>query len=623
MVAAVRGQPIPANDPSPTKPVSGPTLALPGSDQPPTYSVGNVSSRSPSFTSDSSANLSPSLPTGPAHASGGPPWLQAASATPPFRPRSKTLASLTSLARNRSQDELIPQEIQLPASQQIDGRPFEAILYRDVTECPICFLYYPPYLNRTRCCDQPICSECFVQIKRPNPHPPEHSEHGEHLPATPGQASMPTPTSDSRRGGGGNGDDHGGENVLISEPATCPFCVQPDFGVTYDPPPFRSGLTYANHRSVHALSNPHSAMSSSSSLASFGGPGHGPFGAASGVPRRRTTSISASSPAAITTDVIRPDWSQKLANARAHAARRSAAATALHTAAYLMGGFSGEGRSFAGFGRRNRLVRSPRPDGTTNTSPLFSSLLRDRESSASEPRARASERDEPSAGQIGSTEGSSNTTEERERSGLSSRRRRLEDLEEMMMMEAIRMSRVEEEERKRKEEARAAADAATTTTVTNHGPHQAIATSIAAGPHRESGRHVQETNDASPSSGAGKAKAVDWSSSSPMSPPSTHLAPNGHSSGSSDAERNPRRMPSNHTELKGAMSPAPETGPSMNGLVLPNEAGRTSDSSTGGGSAETKFSFGSLTAMIESDGEADDGRILSPLDGSTAQLRGH
>lgn len=41
-------------------------------------------------------------------------------------------------------------------------------------ECPICFLWYPENINYCRCCHQPICTECFVEIKR--------SENGE--PAT-------------------------------------------------------------------------------------------------------------------------------------------------------------------------------------------------------------------------------------------------------------------------------------------------------------------------------------------------------------------------------------------------------------------------------------------------------
>ena len=56
---------------------------------------------------------------------------------------------------------------------------------------------YPPNINTTRCCQQPICTECFVQIKR----------------------SEPSITH------------------LESEPASCPFCVETDFGVIYERPP--------------------------------------------------------------------------------------------------------------------------------------------------------------------------------------------------------------------------------------------------------------------------------------------------------------------------------------------------------------------------------------------------
>mmetsp|Transcript_2658 Transcript_2658/g.9433 ORF Transcript_2658/g.9433 Transcript_2658/m.9433 type:complete len:246 (-) Transcript_2658:112-849(-) len=35
-------------------------------------------------------------------------------------------------------------------------------------ECPICFLYYPCGLNRARCCNQEICSECALQIRKPS-----------------------------------------------------------------------------------------------------------------------------------------------------------------------------------------------------------------------------------------------------------------------------------------------------------------------------------------------------------------------------------------------------------------------------------------------------------------------
>jgi hypothetical protein len=81
-------------------------------------------------------------------------------------------------------------------------RNAEAAIYRDGAECPICFLYYPPNINHSRCCDQAICSECFVQLKR----------------------TEPTVTH------------------MVSEPACCPFCVQENFGIVYTPPPWRTGI---------------------------------------------------------------------------------------------------------------------------------------------------------------------------------------------------------------------------------------------------------------------------------------------------------------------------------------------------------------------------------------------
>lgn len=61
--------------------------------------------------------------------------------------------------------------------------------------------YYPPNINYSRCCDQAICTECFVQIKR----------------------NEPTTTH------------------LVSEPAACPYCVQENFGIVYRPPSWRAG----------------------------------------------------------------------------------------------------------------------------------------------------------------------------------------------------------------------------------------------------------------------------------------------------------------------------------------------------------------------------------------------
>lgn len=323
----------------------------------------------------------------------------------------------------------------LPKDPFVSGQPIEAYLYKDASECPICFLYYPPYLNKTRCCDQAICSECFVQIKRPDPHPPEHVD----------PTLRPGPSVEHVEPEDADGDDH-----LVSEPAACPFCVQPEFGVTYEPPSFRRGLTYVNQAPSYPLANVNSAMSSSSSLASaMSGGAQIPT---TGYSRRRTTSLSATAPTVITTDRIRPDWHQKLTGARAHAARRSAAATALHTAAYLMGNrnHDSDSRGFSGFGRRGILRRANGNDlssiGSNPSHMNMLTLMSERYAAASGARANA--------GNV-SEDGPSTSPPPR---GVS-RRSRMEDLEDMMMMEAIRLSLASEEDRRKREEKEAKKEA--------------------------------------------------------------------------------------------------------------------------------------------------------------------
>lgn len=391
-----------------------------------------ISSRSQSFNSDSSSNWSPGNPTFGASAP-SLPAPASSSGVALFRGRAKTLASLTTSSKT-SQPEMMPREMNLPKEPFINGQLIEAYLYKDAAECPICFLYYPPYLNKTRCCDQAICSECFVQIKRPDPHVPDHVD-----PIASPLNVVPNAEPDEG--------DH--ETTLVSEPAACPFCVQPEFGVTYDPPHFRRGLTYVNQASSHPLANANEAMSSSSSLASAMS-GGGQI-SQSGFARRRTASLSATSPAVISTDRIRPDWHQKLASARAIAARRSAAATALHTAAYLMGnqGHDSDGRAFGGFARRNILRRATGNESSLiGASPSHLNML----ALMSERYATANGRRDGEA----SGDGGSSMVNLPQRS---SRRSRIDDLEEMMMMEAIRLSLASEEDRRKREEKEAKKEA--------------------------------------------------------------------------------------------------------------------------------------------------------------------
>ena len=426
-MAAVNGLPIPpADEIPPEEPSRANNLST---DWNPRSSNSNINSltfpitsRSPSSNSDISTNLSPShpafsLPSPPSPIGASP------SSSPFFRGRAKTLAALTTSSRNNSQTEMTPQEIQLPKDPYVHGQRIEAFLYKNASECPICFLYYPPYLNKTRCCDQPICSECFVQIKRPDPHPPEH-----HDPSDPNALNEPPE-----------------DNMLVSEPAACPFCVQPEFGVTYESPPFKRGLSYANQGN-HPLATATSAMSSSSSLASQG------LGSPAPTSRRRTTSISANSSNVITTDKVRPDWAKKLSDARAHALRRAAAATALHNAAYMMGNLqASEGTRGFALGRRRRTMFGGDSAGSSgHGTPHHGDSVSLGNVGA---LLAAAER----AGQSGSrpTEGQSDLFPGRH----SSRRNRLEDLEDLMMMEAIRLSLAAEEERKKKEEKEAAKEA--------------------------------------------------------------------------------------------------------------------------------------------------------------------
>ncbi|KAJ3983128.1 hypothetical protein F5890DRAFT_1414394 [Lentinula detonsa] len=155
-----------------------------------------------------------------------------------------------------------------PNTLKEPSRP-EAAVYRGATECPICFLYYPPNINHSRCCDQAICTECFVQIKR----------------------SEPTTTH------------------LVSESAACPYCVQENFGVVYTPPPWRAGI--GSEGSVGFLPR-YSPKHSQQSL-------HHP----TPTHKRRQKSFSADSPEVVTTDQIRPDWEAKLAAVRAAVTRRA------------------------------------------------------------------------------------------------------------------------------------------------------------------------------------------------------------------------------------------------------------------------------------------------------------
>lgn len=332
----------------------------------------------------------------------------------PRKSRGKAIAEALSLrsSRNNSSTDLTQREIALPNDPLVDGQPIEVALYRSADDCPICFATYPPHLNYTRCCGNGICTECFVQIKRPDPHIPEShgeqgSEGGSPAPAAPTAPAAPAAPASAASAASADPAARETHNMLVSEPAACPYCTQPEFGVTYEPPPFRRGLIYA----PPPVSFGSSAMSSQTSLHSNPTP-VSPASPPTSGGRRRGLSLSASAPGVVTTDRIRPDWALKLASQRTTQARRAAAATALHQAAFIM--YNPE-RQFSLGSRAPRFMR--------------------RNTSSSNSAGREEQPPRPDAPPPSNAENE-----------------RLQQFEEVMMAEAIRLSLAAEEDRRRKAE---------------------------------------------------------------------------------------------------------------------------------------------------------------------------
>ncbi|BGP53889.1 hypothetical protein JCM8202_006082 [Rhodotorula sphaerocarpa] len=151
------------------------------------------------------------------------------------------------------------------ALQKTDKAEHARFYQGNALECPICFLYYPSNMVHTRCCDQPICTECFVSIKRADP----------------------TPTH------------------LESEPAACPFCMETNFGCIYPhgarPPiaPTASGVSGSSGDSAPSPVSP------------------------SDESRPRRKSFAHTDQEVVTTDMIHPDWEAKLEQMKAVVARRA------------------------------------------------------------------------------------------------------------------------------------------------------------------------------------------------------------------------------------------------------------------------------------------------------------
>ncbi|BFZ53396.1 SNF1-interacting protein [Savitreella phatthalungensis] len=216
------------NDPS------GVTRSAQGSQQ---TSTASSPSRPSSFIETQQQNSSGSSASAAAAAGGGAPR----------RPRAVTMDSSSNIHR-----------VQRPRV------PFGVMLYKNSVECPICFLYYPSNIATTRCCRQPICTECFVQIKRPNPHPP--IVHADEV----------NPDAQNEN-----------PDTLVMEAPVCPYCNETDFGVIYTQPDFSRARGFV------------------------------PIPASE-------RDVSASDPRVVLIDHIRPDWSAKLQRAKDRAARRAA-----------------------------------------------------------------------------------------------------------------------------------------------------------------------------------------------------------------------------------------------------------------------------------------------------------
>ncbi|ORX56230.1 hypothetical protein DM01DRAFT_1334717 [Hesseltinella vesiculosa] len=84
----------------------------------------------------------------------------------------------------------------------------------DHIECPICLLNYPEYINYTRCCCKPICTECFIQIRR--------------------------------------------SDETLMTPVRCSFCNQPNLGVVHYAPAWSRNYSKSVKRSQCFSSTPKS-----------------------------------------------------------------------------------------------------------------------------------------------------------------------------------------------------------------------------------------------------------------------------------------------------------------------------------------------------------------------------
>ena len=106
---------------------------------------------------------------------------------------------------------------------------------RDPIECPICLLYYPKdCINRSRCCRQPICTECFLYMSAarciiPRSSSPSSNSIFSTNTWFPGEIVHLNGRRYWRRRQTAE------EQRSIDQFLTCPFCTTPSYGVVYIP----------------------------------------------------------------------------------------------------------------------------------------------------------------------------------------------------------------------------------------------------------------------------------------------------------------------------------------------------------------------------------------------------
>ncbi|KAF9121295.1 SNF1-interacting protein [Mortierella sp. 14UC] len=187
-------------------------------------------------------------------------------------------------------------------------------LYQGAIECPICFLYYPRNINRTRCCDKPMCTECFVQLKR--------------------LESAPT------------------------ESPACPYCVEPHFGVIYSPALLPGGLSSGSPIPGHMAATMTSSPSSSSL-------DRGADSQSSSSPSTRRRSTSHKSPEVVAADDLRPDWNRRILAAvqRQPGSRRASTSSSVSNSTFALGRRLAVGRQGSSSRRSNSTAAAQEYNG--------------------------------------------------------------------------------------------------------------------------------------------------------------------------------------------------------------------------------------------------------------------